>query len=448
MQATVIHWLASDSDFRAAYADKLNPDDFGDLMPVFSLLKDWHDAGSTITPATIEQGCRLRNLPLDWQGISHAITKREEVAAFADMMIQERRRRTVIDVLKSALRKAGDTTGDPMDVIADILAMDGSTTGRGEWSIDCGSFGSEVFDAVISRLDDHKRRGLIFTQFQFLNNLTMGFEPGDLIIVSGRTGVGKSSFGQALCLNVGIKQSRETVIINSELSREQILIRAAASLSDDPEITVSAIRAGLTQVQLEGLQQQLEVLRDRCRLSVYKSPSLSLPKIRELVRKAAVKDKAKLLLVDYLGRQDRLGQKAEIWELLQQAAMELKTLAQKYGVIIILIAQLLDDGSLASAKGIEREADLHIRLLEIADAVDFKVIKKADITGIDPRFNVVAEVKKSRNSGKGLTFLQYDGAKMRFYEDPVSKPSIFDAFSKGGSSDGGTNRADQGKLID
>lgn len=54
----------------------------------------------------------------------------------------------------------------------------------------------------------------------------------------------------------------------------------------------------------------------------------------------------KLVVLDYIGRMDRVNRDAKEWEELHQICKTLKTIAQQLDIAVIVFAQLNDDGAL------------------------------------------------------------------------------------------------------
>mgnify|MGYP003595573311 CR=1 FL=1 len=68
------------------------------------------------------------------------------------------------------------------------------------------------------RMDEKTRnKQVIYTAFKSFNNLTGGFEKGDLVILSGSTGGGKSALAMNFAAQIGVVQKRPTLYINTEI---------------------------------------------------------------------------------------------------------------------------------------------------------------------------------------------------------------------------------------
>ena len=91
------------------------------------------------------------------------------------------------------------------------------------------------------------------TRFPALNNLTLGFQPSDLIIIAARPSVGKTAFALNLALNVGRLPAKPYIAFFSlEMGVEQLVMRL---LSCQGQVDNTRMRRGsLNRGEWERLQ--------------------------------------------------------------------------------------------------------------------------------------------------------------------------------------------------
>lgn len=193
-----------------------------------------------------------------------------------------------------------------------------------------------------------------------MNRATGGLESGDLVILSGSTGGGKSAFAANLSRDICVTQKLPGLYINSEMSADQMALRWAAILGEMSHI---ALRAGSIH--------QDDFMRLPLKLDAFNSGGLHTLTIADLrvdtvlseVRRFKAKEGIRIAIIDYIGRCDFLDNKnKDDWQLLTGAARRLKTLVQEQEIAIIMLAQLSASGRLAQASYMSHEADLWLNL--------------------------------------------------------------------------------------
>jgi len=175
------------------------------------------------------------------------------------------------------------------------------------------------------------------TGFHDLDQKTSGFQRGDLIIIAGRPGMGKT----ALALNVARNAARETgeptAIFSLEMSKEQLSLRM---LSSEAGVDSTRMRGGfLNQEDLEKINRAAGVLYDT-NLFIDDTPSISALEIRAKARRMKMEKGLGLIAIDYLqlmkGRASAERRELEISEI----SRSLKALAKELGIPVIALSQL------------------------------------------------------------------------------------------------------------
>ena len=139
-------------------------------------------------------------------------------------------------------------------------------------------------------------------------------------------------------------------------------------------------------------------------------PELTIPKMMSASRRYSMQHGIRLVAVDYIGRVDTMNSSKDDWKQLFSAAKKLKTIGQKYGLVVLMVAQNDKSGNLAMASYMEHEADLHLHVRPFADE------KEQDKYGGDP-WNYAVQIKKGRSAPKGVIPVRYVGNKLTFVYD-------------------------------
>ena len=142
-----------------------------------------------------------------------------------------------------------------------------------------------------------KRPGRTSTGFDSLNNVTLGYKPGDLIILGAQTGHGKTAFALHTAKAVTIEHKANILYLNTEMSRVQIALRWGSILS---QVEHEKIRSGdLTSREFSEVLQGYSVLSNSGFYS-YPCPNLTPEKIVSITRKFKAQYDIKMMI--YVGR--------------------------------------------------------------------------------------------------------------------------------------------------
>ena len=207
------------------------------------------------------------------------------------------------------------------------------------------------------------------TGFEELNEYTYGFQPGELIILAARPGVGKSAFA----LNVAQKMARNinahVAFFSLEMSMEQLIMRILSTLSN---VKLGKIRTGkMTEVEMARLLNAKTVIED---LNIYLDETTTnrFEDIKVKCRKLKREGRLDFVVIDYLQLLTITG-KANRYEEVSTLSRSLKLLARELEVPILALSQLsraveqrkAEDGSkkpmlsdLRESGSIEQDADM------------------------------------------------------------------------------------------
>ena len=290
-------------------------------------------------------------------------------------------------------------------------------------------FANEMMGLVHVYNDPEERqKKTINMPWPIFQKVVGGFGAEELVIVSAKSGQGKSVFALNVAIEVGVTQKIPTLYINSELSNEQM---ASRYLSYTCYIDSRKIREGEYRDESTDVKVNSRVL-DAINVAsegYYKSellfkhiPDLQLSNIERVIRQDCVERGTKLVIVDYIGRMD-ITKSAGVrdlqeWQIMRLAANRLKSLAQKYHVCIIMVAQLTDEGTLQGSKAMKNEADMWLSINRLKEPDDVFMHKR--LIDISP-YNTFVKIEKARNvSDFAAVKFRFEGAMMRFCDTDES----------------------------
>lgn len=87
------------------------------------------------------------------------------------------------------------------------------------------SFSEELEKRTKNISNNQNKINGVSTGFDELDNLTMGFKPGDLTLVGGVAGMGKTSFLLSLIQKIVFEKKHNTVFFSLQMNKQQVLSR-------------------------------------------------------------------------------------------------------------------------------------------------------------------------------------------------------------------------------
>jgi replicative DNA helicase len=193
----------------------------------------------------------------------------------------------------------------------------------------------EEIEAIGSRLS-HGVVG-VPTGFNELDDVIHGLHPGQLVIVAGRPGLGKSTLATDFMRSASIRCGMPSVIFSLEMSRTEIVMRL---FSAEARVPLENIRGGrMSDENWHRLATRLGEIVD-APLYIDDSPMTTPVEMRTKCRRLKATVDIRLIVVDYVqlmtsGRRAENRQQ-EVSEMTRQ----LKLLAKELGVPVVALAQL------------------------------------------------------------------------------------------------------------
>jgi len=235
------------------------------------------------------------------------------------------------------------------------------------------------------------------TGFDNLNHITLGYKPGDLIILGAQTGHGKTAFALHTAKAIAVDSKKNVLYLNTEMSREQIALRWGSILSG---IEHERIRAGnINETELSIMLNAYSRLRDSGFYS-YPCPNLTPEKTVSIARKFKAQKNIELMVIDYVGRMDKYDPRIPEWQMLEQIVKTQKMLAQNLKIAVMCLVQLNADGTMQGARRMKNECDLMLKLTPIPRE-DFELseeIKKY----LNPNYYLIIEKNRDGRSGVSI----------------------------------------------
>jgi replicative DNA helicase len=271
-----------------------------------------------------------------------------------------------------------------------------------------------IIDDVINNIAVMKKSGSellgVPSGFTNIDRVTSGFKKGNLIVIAGRPGMGKTAFGLQVALNA-VRLNYPTGFFSLEMSGAEIATRYLSNVS------------GYSNLELNNAKVDEDICCDRSAkltglpLFVDDSPAPSLIELKAKARRMVLKYGIKMIIVDYLGLMTPADNRQSREQQVSELSRGLKAIAKDLDIPVVALSQLnrkaegrgdkipeLSD--LRDSGSIEQDADIVMLLFRPA----YYGIMTSEIDGIDINSKGVLKVNlaKNRNAPTGEKVLYHN----------------------------------------
>lgn len=271
----------------------------------------------------------------------------------------------------------------------------------------------EVFQDMQDRLDGVQQMGLKFG-LEHLDNIVNGARPGNLIIIAGRPGTGKTVLGTGLADQIAIKGKGAALIFSLEMAQKELAKRSLASISGVSQNWIEsgeAVMDGTAKLQIEAAVSRMSDADVR----ICDKAGLTFSRICSIARFQHRAKPLDLIVIDYLSliASDPADKMLNRNQELGSYTRGFKRLAKELGIPVIVLAQL--------NRSIETRADKKPQMSDLRDSGEIE--QDADVIIMAHRDmdsergqNGITEMNivKCRHAKPGFCLLQFQGALARF----------------------------------
>lgn len=211
--------------------------------------------------------------------------------------------------------------------------------GLGEEAVQRGfSSLSEVYEKTIAQIEEKADGNLgLSTGFYDWDKMTQGLVAGNLIIIAGRPGMGKTSFAVNVAQHVAIREEQAVGIFSLEMGENELAQRILASEADLP---FGSLRSGkMSQEQWTKLYDTVRRTTD-APIFIDDSPNPSLLEISSKARRLKAEKGLSLLMIDYLQLMQGSGQVESRQLEIASISRGLKQLAKELEIPVVALSQL------------------------------------------------------------------------------------------------------------
>ena len=350
----------------------LMPEDFSDstVGELFRIIRGRHSAKQLISPAALQVWAQ--GAGVDFQSLinlySFGGAYVSQIEPLAEIIIRQATQRQLSALLFQTHNKASAPGADPAEHIQALELALTQLNARGGYK--GGSVSLRAAAVRSADLIGTNQRGLK-TGISALDKRLGGLHAGDLIIVGGRPGFGKSAFADTLMRNMGY-DGRKLHVAQQEMSERQLGDRTLGAMGD---IEYALIRRDPDALDKRRLQEIAAQAPDCVHIDF--RPAQNLTQLETAARETRrILGDLDAILVDYLQLMRALGRHTNREGEIREISQGLKTLAKRLGVPVIALAQLSRDSEkderrprmsdLRDSGSIEQDADAILLLFREA----------------------------------------------------------------------------------
>ena len=328
---------------------------------------------------------------------------------YAGIVREQSLRRKVIAAGTRAVQLGYDAHGEADDIAdqAEQAIFAATSSSRPETTPLAGELLQETYTWLES---PDSGRGVV-TGFPDVDQIVGGFQPGNMVIVAARPGMGKSTFAMDIARRAAIVDQVPTLFLSFEMSRHELMLRLLSAQAGVPLKSLQDRQ--VSEAQWDQVTKAAARLND-VQLWLEDRSGLTPLEIRSKARRLH-KQGLGLIIIDYLQLMTS-GRRVESRQVeVSEFSRQIKLLAKELEIPVIALSQLNRSAEqradrrphmadLRESGSLEQDADL-VLLLHREEAYDpqTKRIGEADL-----------EVAKNRHGRTGVATLAFQGGYSRF----------------------------------
>ena len=391
---------------------------------IFEAIKELHDEGIQVDAGTIKE-------ELDKKKRFNLVGGIEYISEVIDSVITTANMNYYIDIIKSNATRR-NLINTATEIINDAYDDDNVTSllDKAEKNILNAVQNRSVKDFVpLSELLQNAQKKLeelaknkklitgVETGFYDFDKITTGFQPGELIILAARPGMGKTALVLNMATYAATTMDKAVAIFNLEMSAEQLLNRIISAVGG-----IDGYKLQTGNMQERDWKRYNEAMNELgdTNLVIEDDLSVTLPEIKAKCRRLAKSPKGLgLVVIDYLQLVTTGNKRVESRQVeVSEISRALKTMASELKVPVIALSQLSRNAEkresnmpmladLRESGSIEQDADMVL----FVNRKDYYEAKKDQKETIVPAELVIA---KHRKGSLGTIDLLFELSKSAF----------------------------------
>lgn len=354
--------------------------------------------------------------------IQSSVVSAANAKHYARIVMERALARRTFDTLQAMLAQL-DEPGEISTLIAqwqqrllDLSSADGSPDVYSYADILPG-----VIDGIDDRFNGKEPDGVSFGLVD-LDAIIQKLRPGNLVMIAGKPGTGKTVLGTNLADKISIQSGLASMVFSLEMSKEELTHRSIAAIGGIDKTVLD--NGKLSDDDWPRLTAATDAL-SKAAVRICDKPALTFSRLCNIARFEHRARKLSLIVIDYLTliRPDANSRHANRSAEIGSFTRGLKALAKELGIPIVVLAQL--------NRAADGRADNRPRMTDLRDSGEIEQDADVVILGYRDEKSPEGEagitewdVAKCRHAKPGVCRLQFQGKFQRFVNAEKS-----DAFS-------------------
>ena len=346
-EMAVIGSVLQDKLSVAEAAEIITPDDFyfANHKLIFQTVMDLFNENKPIDTVTVGDRLKQKGVLEAAGGVPYLrqmvieLSTTHHVAYYSSIIREKATLRSLIDKTAKISNLAYDEADKTDNILdqAERLIMEVSSSREAN---DIQHIGTVIVDTYQQLVENSKMTGGITgldTGFGLLNKRTGGFHGGELILIAGRPGMGKSSFAVNIAEYVSIDLNKAVAIFNLEMPREQIVNRILAS-----QALVDSKKMRTGELDSEDWVKLGECIPRISNAPLYidDTATITVSQIKAKCKRLQQTKDLALVVIDYLQLMQSGGNVESRQTEISAISRSLKVLAKELNIPVIALSQL------------------------------------------------------------------------------------------------------------
>ena len=280
--------------------------------------------------------------------------------------------------------------------------------------------GNVVFEEAVKKIQKIEASGSaitgVRTRFSALDNITAGFQKGDLILIAARPSMGKTALALNMAINSAMVSQGACALFSLEMPAEQLAMRM---FSAKAKVEGQKIRKGqLNDEEWSRINEAAQELKHQ-KFFIDDTPGLKVSDMYAKCRKLKNDHGLYMVLVDYIQLIQATGKSESRQQEVSEISRRLKAMARELEVPVIALSQLSRSvesrqdkrpmlSDLRESGALEQDADL-VMFIYREDYYKYEEERN------DSREDVELIIAKHRNGPTGTIKLAFEKAYNAFY---------------------------------
>lgn len=346
-ETAVIGSIIANPDSIADAAEIITPADFYFVnnREIFSAAMDMFNENKPIDIVTLSDELQKKNkfeIAGGYEYIRTVVTEvstSQNITYYSHIIREKSMLRSLIKNTSEIANLAYEANDEPEKILdrAEQLIQEVSSEREGN---DLQHISGVLVDTYQQLIDNSQSSGGITgipTGFDELNRRTGGLHGGELILIAGRPGMGKSSFAVNIAEHVSFNEKKCVAIFNLEMPKEQIVSRILCS-----QALVNSIKMRTGDLDGDDWLKLGEVVPKLATSPMYidDTATITVSQIRAKCKRLKQTKDLSLIVIDYLQLMQS-GQRSESRQNeVADISRSLKVLAKELNVPVIALSQL------------------------------------------------------------------------------------------------------------